>query len=178
MDAPDFLAKRAARRGDAEALQALIRHHYPLVLAFARGVLQNRSDAEDAAQEIFFKVVRSIGRFGFRSRFSTWLHRIAHNTVADHLRRRRTRARLDEARAAGPSMPGMREESAEPTALEALLAPLTADDRDLLRSVYADGTPVRRVAERLGVAPAAVRWRLFRVRKRLRAVVMKTGGSG
>lgn len=168
----------AARKGDAVALQALISRHYPLVLAFARSVLRHGSDAEDAAQETFFKVVRSIGRFGLRCSFSTWLHRVARNTVSDHLRRRRSRNRLEEARTAvrPPAPPGAA--APDPRPLEALLAALPSDERDLLRSVYADGTPVRRVADRLGLPLSAVRWRLFRLRKRLRAAVRyrETGG--
>jgi len=178
VDGPDEVLARAARGGDAEALQTLVRRHYPLVLSLARSALRDGTDAEDAAQETFFKVVRSIGRFAARSRFSTWLHRVARNTVSDHLRRRRTRARLDGPPVPDPAQGTVGSGSAEPSPLLALLAGLPAEERDLLRSVYAEGTPVRRVAERLGLAPGAVRWRLFRTRRRLRAAVRYNGTGG
>lgn len=178
MDDTDSLVARAARQGDDATLQALIRRHYPAVLSFAWSALHHRPDAEDAAQDTFFKVVRSIGRFGLRCRFSTWLHRVARNTVADHLRRRRARAKLDQAGAGVSPRRTVGSATADPAPLEALLAPLPREERALLRSVYADGTPVPRLARRLGIPAGAVRWRLLRARKRLRAAVRPIGTGG
>jgi len=49
----------------------------------------SREDAEEIAQEAFLKAYVNLGRFEERSRFSTWLTRIAVNTALMELRRRR-----------------------------------------------------------------------------------------
>src|SRR6476469_8449526 len=51
----------------------------------------NEADAADAAQEALMAVARGIGRFDGRSRFSTWVYRVATNASLDELRRRSRR---------------------------------------------------------------------------------------
>src|SRR6059058_4976010 len=69
----------AARRGDARAFEALVLRHKQRVLAVAQRITNNREDAEDVAQESFHKAFLHLGSFQEKSRFSTWLTRIAMN---------------------------------------------------------------------------------------------------
>jgi RNA polymerase sigma factor (sigma-70 family) len=57
-------------------------------------ILQNTTDAEDAAQEVFIKVYETIGTFREDARLSTWIYRIAVRKALDKLRRRKTRQNL------------------------------------------------------------------------------------
>lgn len=75
---------RARRR---EAYEELVRRHHPKILQLCLSLLKNASEAEDAAQDIFLKVYRSLENFRGESSFSTWLYRIASNHCMDILRR-------------------------------------------------------------------------------------------
>src|SRR6059058_6056283 len=79
----------AARRGDARAFEELVLRHKQRVLAVAQRITNNREDAEDVAQESFHKAFLHLGSFQEKSRFSTWLTRIAMNEAFMLLRKRR-----------------------------------------------------------------------------------------
>jgi len=79
----------ATKRGDTRAFDELVLRHKQRVLAVAQRITNNREDAEDVAQESFHKAFLHLGAFQERSRFSTWLTRIAMNEAFMLLRRRR-----------------------------------------------------------------------------------------
>jgi len=84
----------AAQRGDAAAMDALLRRHYDRVHAVCRRIAGGTRDADDAAQEAMIRVVRNLDRFDGRSAFGTWVYRIATNTALDELRKRKRRPQL------------------------------------------------------------------------------------
>jgi len=79
----------AAKRGDRQAFDTLVLRHEQTVLAVAQRITNNREDAEDVAQESLHKAFLHLGGFQEKSRFSTWLTRIAMNQAFMLLRRRR-----------------------------------------------------------------------------------------
>ncbi len=72
-------------KGDRAACQALVERHLPRVVTFAQRMLGNRSDAEDAAQEVFMRVWAAAAGWRGGSRFTTWLHRVAANVCLDRI---------------------------------------------------------------------------------------------
>lgn len=76
-----------AKAGQRKALDELLAALRPRAMAVAMKVLRNSDDAEDAVQEAFIKIWRSLRAFEGRSSFSTWLHRIVMNASLDLLRR-------------------------------------------------------------------------------------------
>ena len=86
-DDPDVLLA-AARRGDHDALEALLRSVHDRMAAVARRMLRDPGDAADCTQEAMIRVVRGLAGFDGRSSFSTWCHRIVATTALDELRRR------------------------------------------------------------------------------------------
>jgi RNA polymerase sigma-70 factor (ECF subfamily) len=81
----------SAKRGDRHALDRLLFHARPRLLAVALRMVRDRDEAEDVVQESLIKVCRHVTRFEGRSSFSTWLHRIVVNTALDRLRRQPAR---------------------------------------------------------------------------------------
>ena len=79
----------AAKRGDTQAFEALVVRHEHRVLSVVQRITNNREDAEDVAQESLHKAYLHLGSFQEKSRFSTWLTRIAMNEAFMLLRRRR-----------------------------------------------------------------------------------------
>lgn len=81
----------AAQGGDRGATDRLLRDHQPRIYAVCRRITGNDADALDATQDAMIAVVRGLPRFDGRSRFSTWVYRIATNSCLDELRRRKRR---------------------------------------------------------------------------------------
>ena len=79
----------AAKCGNAQAFEDLVRRHERRVFVVAQRITNNREDAEDVVQETFHKVFLHLGDFQEKSRFSTWLTRIAINESLIFLRRKR-----------------------------------------------------------------------------------------
>src|SRR5882762_1609842 len=79
----------ATKRGDAQAFGELVIRHRQKVVSVAQRITNNREDAEDVAQESFHKAFLHLHDFQEKSRFSTWLTRIAMNEAFMLLRRRR-----------------------------------------------------------------------------------------
>jgi RNA polymerase sigma-70 factor (ECF subfamily) len=79
----------SAKRGDSQAFEELVLRHKQRVFSVAQRITNNREDAEDVAQESFHKAFLHLDAFQEKSRFSTWLTRIAMNEAFMLLRRRR-----------------------------------------------------------------------------------------
>jgi RNA polymerase sigma-70 factor, ECF subfamily len=84
----------AARSGDRNALDQLLRRHYDRAHGVCRRLMGNAAEADDAAQETMIRVVRGLDSFDGRSSFATWVYRIATNTSLDELRKRSRRPHL------------------------------------------------------------------------------------
>jgi len=87
-----------ARAGDTAAFASLVIPHTESILRRIQRILQNREDAEDAVQTAILDALRHLDTFQGRSRFSSWLTRIALNAAFMRLRtgRRKNEASLDE----------------------------------------------------------------------------------
>lgn len=73
------------QKGDADAMGTLIIQYQHWVYNIAYGILGHHQDAEDIAQDAFLSAWENIGKFQFRSRFSTWLYRIVKNKCLNHI---------------------------------------------------------------------------------------------
>jgi RNA polymerase sigma-70 factor (ECF subfamily) len=76
----------ALRAGSEDAFDRLIKAHGGRMLRIARRFLRNEEDAQDAVQDAFINVFRSIDGFQSEAKLSTWLHRIAVNAALMKLR--------------------------------------------------------------------------------------------
>jgi RNA polymerase sigma-70 factor (ECF subfamily) len=85
----DGMLVTAVKHGDTQAFEGLFVRHQRRVLAVAQRITNNREDAEEVLQETFHKVFLHLNKFEEKSRFSTWLTRIAMNEAFMLLRRRR-----------------------------------------------------------------------------------------
>ena len=84
---------RECQRGNTAAYGPLVTLYQDRVFNLCWRMCGNRSDAEDLTQEAFIKAFEALGRFDGRSRFYTWLFRIAVNLVIS-ARRKDKRARV------------------------------------------------------------------------------------
>jgi RNA polymerase sigma-70 factor (ECF subfamily) len=87
---PDVALVARAKEGDAAAFETLIRQYDRQIFRVAQHITQNREDAEDITQDVFFKAYQKLDQFQGNSKFSTWLVRIAVNESLMRLRKRKT----------------------------------------------------------------------------------------
>ena len=78
------------RDGDYQAFEFLVTRYESKVYRLAIRMLRNPQDAEDALQETFLQVFRGLAGFEGRSKFSTWLFRLATNVCLMRIRHRET----------------------------------------------------------------------------------------
>lgn len=90
----EFVAR--VKGGDTDAFEELVRRHGRRVYRSLIGILGSAEEAEDALQDAFLKAFQHLPEFQGRSRFSTWLVRIALNTGLQRLRGRRDFETLDD----------------------------------------------------------------------------------
>jgi len=95
-DSERSLVQRA-QSGDEQAFATLFQLHKKRVYSVCLLMTKDIAEAEDLTQEAFLQVFRSVGSFRGDSAFSTWLHRIAVNTVLMHFRKKSlSQVSLDE----------------------------------------------------------------------------------
>jgi RNA polymerase sigma-70 factor, ECF subfamily len=78
-----------AQSGDEQAFATLFQNHKKRVYSLCLLMTKDVAEAEDLTQEAFMQVFRCVGSFRGDSAFSTWLYRVAVNTVLMKLRRRK-----------------------------------------------------------------------------------------
>lgn len=89
MERSDRELVRESRHGDKEAFRELVERHQRKIVAVAVGMVNNREDALELAQETFVKAYENLEKFKGESSFYTWLYRIVVNLAIDHRRRSR-----------------------------------------------------------------------------------------
>jgi RNA polymerase sigma-70 factor (ECF subfamily) len=171
----------AAQCGNRDAFGELIARHMKEMLNVARRITRNREDAEDAVQESFTNALVHVGSFDGRSRFSTWLTRIAINAALMKLRKNRG---LREVPIEGPPVlgeapPRHETEDAAPNPEESYA---NDERRRILREAIVELRPklrdtinhqlreksLQETAEILGISTPAVKARLFHAKTALR----------
>jgi len=167
------LCKRA-KKADKDAACELLRIHYADIYSYLRRLCGNRHDAEDLTQQTFLKVWSSVDSFAGRSRFSTWLYRIAHNTYVD-FRRYDTNCNRDcsdqwwaECIDENPGPFANVAERQLARRLYEIVDKLDGDKRDVVHLHYYQGLSIRETAKVLGIATSTVKYRLREVFKTLR----------
>jgi RNA polymerase sigma-70 factor, ECF subfamily len=161
--------------GDLRAYERLYQLQGTKMRNLARNLLGSQSDAEDAVQDTFLKVQRSIGSFRGQSAFITWVFRILVNTCYD-ARRRRTRRREESHDAAGetPVRPEPRAPGTHPSlrmALEHALNQLTQHQRDVFLLYEVEGFRHAEIASMLEISETASKNTLFQAKKNLRGML-------
>lgn len=172
---------RAVQRAETGAMDALIRATYAEVYALARRLLDDPSDAADATQEVYVKVVRSVLAFRAEAGFGGWLRRTTVEVCAAAITAR------GDAQARGQSAgevempldladpapdPSERATSADLTArTAAALAELSDDAHQVVVLRDVQGLSTREAARVLGISEGAVKVRLHRAHARLRELV-------
>lgn len=170
------------KAGHDNALDDLMARHATAVFQFLCRMLANEDDANDLAQETFFRVYRARTSFRTGEKFTTWLYTIAANLARNHFRWRtrhpgvsleaetdssgQSLASVLPANSPSPRQAALAAERA--AAVRAAVSRLPEDLREAIVLCEWQERSVAEAAEILGTTPKAVESRLYRARKILR----------
>jgi RNA polymerase sigma factor (sigma-70 family) len=173
----ESLCKRAKKADKDAACQLLVEIYYGDIFAYLRRLCGSKQDAEDLTQEAFVKVWCSLDTFASRSKFSTWLHRIAYNTYADWLRRNGRNAKLhidqwwDHCPNSNPGPFASISERQLAHRLYEAVDQLDEDKKQVVHLHYYQGLSLKETAKVLHIARSTVKYRLREVFKTLRTKI-------
>jgi RNA polymerase sigma-70 factor (ECF subfamily) len=160
----------AAIGGDLSAFETLYRQFAPRIYGLCLRLTGQREAAEDCTQESFIAAWRALARFERRSRFSTWLQRIAIHTVLSRRRGLRFLREVGEPAAGLPDLPDPGG-GAPPLDLERAIAALPDRARHVLVLVGIYGYSHTEAASTLGVAEGTCKAQFHRARGLLSAAL-------
>jgi RNA polymerase sigma-70 factor (ECF subfamily) len=158
-----------ARRGDSRAFERLYREHVGRVHGLCLRMTRNPDQAADCAQDAFIKAWKALPKFEERASFSTWLHRIAVNTVLEKRRGSAVNAEVlveDPTEHEEPVM--VLDTPVEEEELEAAIQSLPQGARDALVLCGLYGYEHSEAASMLGIAVGTCKAQLHRARGLLR----------
>jgi len=171
------------RAGDESAFREIIARYASKISRVSYGILRNRDDADEIAQEVFAKVYFSIKGFRGRSSLYGWIYRIAVNECYGFLRKRRFKL-VYPSDSTDDTLPAPLEAIADvrPTPdriamqrdfINKLLSGIPEHDRWLLISKEVEGFSLAELSEMTGLNENTIKVRLFRVRQGLLAAAAR-----
>ncbi|HEY7292936.1 MAG TPA: sigma-70 family RNA polymerase sigma factor [Vicinamibacterales bacterium] len=168
------------RSGDEGAFQELVDRYKDLVFALIARTVQDRSQAEDLAQEVFLRVHRGLPYFRGEARLSTWMYRIVANLCIQEHSKSKPTVSLDA------MTQGSGSASSQPIAstrdrqfsdlelrdrLEKAIARLPANYRLLIAAHYLRGVQYEALADALELPIGTVKTQLHRAKQQLRRLL-------
>lgn len=162
---------QARHRAEDAAIAALVDRYAATLYRVAYSVLRNATDAEDAVQEAFLRVLRHRENLDEVRDHRVWLVRIVWNVALDRKRRSKTRPETDDVTELARVLPaiGLSQEARAAAAehhahVLACVERLPAKEREVLRLSAFDELTSVEIAAVLGITESSVRSRLFRAR--------------
>ncbi len=171
---------RRVQAKDEIAFREIVERYQAKVFSIIYGILRNRNDAEDIAQQVFAKIYLSIGKFDFRSSLLTWIYKITVNECYDYLRKKRVRKLVYESDFSEDDVRLMEntEQSSESVRpvdttlaqrdlLMKLLEKISEEERTLILLKEVEGHSVEELAQMTGMNHNTIKVKLFRARQKL-----------
>lgn len=171
------------RKGDQGAFSWIVDKYKDMVYTLCVRMLSSEADAEEAAQDVFVKVYKSINTFKGNSKFSTWIYRITYNQCISIIRKKvkmidlvdeLPQTEVDESSL--DALEELRQEERNNFIKQAMEA-LPETDAFILTLFYFEELSLEEICEVTGQTNNNVRIRLHRARKKMYVVlkeIMKT----
>jgi RNA polymerase sigma-70 factor (ECF subfamily) len=154
-------------RGDRDAFEFLFRGFERDVHAWILRIVRDRSAADDAVVEAFWRAYRSRARFDPGRSFGAWMRRIATNAALDQLKANRARAHVSLGDADGATAAGT--DAIARDRIVRAFAALPPRLRLVATLALVEQEPLSEIADALDVPVGTVKSRLFRATRLLRA---------
>jgi len=152
------------KEGETAQFRRLVLHYQRRLHVYCHHMLGDRTEAEDAVQEIFLKCYRGVHAYAPTVSFSAWLYRIAYRHCLNVIRQRSARRRLFEWL---KRMPGASPKTDGSNLLHRLLEPLTAEERHLVLLRAVEQRSYREIADIMNKRPELLRKKYERLRRKM-----------
>lgn len=166
--------------GETLAFSNLVEKYQHMVFTISCKILDNKEEAEDAAQESFIKAYKSLSTFNSKSSFSTWLYKIAYNQAIDKLKIKKKRGNLIELEDVNEVMENIDIEldsHIDNKEIQLIIKQgierLPSTDQLILTLYYYDGLRLKEIAEIMGLEENNIKIKLFRIRNKLSSFLKK-----
>ena len=177
---PEGALVRRAQNDDEAAFREIVERYQSKVFSIIHGIVRQRNDVEDIAQQVFAKVYLSLKNFDFRSSLITWIYKITVNECFDYLRKRKVRKLVyesdlseDEVRRVENTEPSVNRTLPVDSSLAQrdyvlkLLSRVSEEERMLLMMKEVEGYSVEELAAQTGMNENTIKVKLFRARQKL-----------
>jgi RNA polymerase sigma factor (sigma-70 family) len=161
-------------KGDSGSFSQLVEKYQHLAFTLSLKILNQREDAEDAAQESFIKAYNSLRYFNGKSTFKTWFFRIVYNTAIIKLRSiKKAELKIEDTRITEAELSGTETAMNQFNTQDRLkylnlgLEKLEPEERALLNMYYYDDFLMDDIAKITGLTVSNVKVKIHRSRKRL-----------
>ena len=169
------------RSGDRASFEILMRRHNQRIYRAARAILKDERDVEDVMQQAYINAFTHLDQFEERSRFSTWLTRIAVNEAIARRQKVRSTESGDMVEHTVTSQQPTPEHLAYAGELQRVLENAVDDLPDAYRAVFMlrdiEGLSTNETGEALDLGEEAVKTRLHRARAMVRRAVASRLGD-
>jgi RNA polymerase sigma-70 factor, ECF subfamily len=161
---------RRARRGDLHAFEQIMREHDRQIFRVALRILGSVEDAQDAAQEVFLRLHRSLSRIDEDRGLGAWLYRVTVNVCTDALRTRRKVVPIEDVAPVSRELTplGCSERRETRQLVADALARLPEKERAAVVLREIEGLSTSEVAAILGSSEGTVRAQISMARTKLR----------
>ena len=164
------------RKGDRQALEALIREYERPVYNAAYRILGNPDDAADATQAVFLKAFENLHRYDPNYRFFSWIYRIAINESINQRKRIREQQPLDGSEPAVDAGPDSQVETGDlEQGIQDGLMALNDDYRTVVVLRHFSDLSYRQISEILEIPEKTVKSRLYSARQLMKERLVAIG---
>ncbi|MDX1941094.1 MAG: sigma-70 family RNA polymerase sigma factor [Saprospiraceae bacterium] len=171
----DIQMIEAVLQGNQTAFQRLVEQYQHFVFTIALRILKSREEAEEAAQDVFIKVYKTLGNFEKKSKFSTWLYTVAYRTAIDTARKKQLltdsidddQAFLQLEDSKNTPLQDVQQYDLQRQLQEAIQK-LKPEDAALITLYYLNEKSVKEITEITGLTETNVKTKLHRTREVLR----------
>jgi RNA polymerase sigma-70 factor (ECF subfamily) len=155
--------------GEQNAFALLVDEYKRYAFTLALRILQNKPEAEEAAQDAFVKAYHHLASFNRQAKFSTWLYRIVFNTAVSYKRKQKNFFHNIENQVIEyeQGAEGMVERKDKERFIQQGLNKLTEADKLALTLFYLKEFSLEEIGEITGMQPNTVKVRIHRARLKL-----------
>jgi RNA polymerase sigma-70 factor (ECF subfamily) len=170
MDKQEQIYIAQSQKGDLKAFEKLINLHKARVFTLAMRILQQREEAEEAAQDVFIQAFKSMKQFQGKAKFSTWLYKICYHISVDRLKADENRKKKHENVAIETQNAYMKAidenivQTEQQAFVQKLLHLLPEEERFIVSLFYFDELSLKEIASVVGITENNAKVKLHRSR--------------
>jgi len=160
--------------GEKELFRHIINENSNFVYSICFNILRNPEDARDVSQDTFYKAYKALKKYdGTKSKFSTWLYKIAYNKCIDYIRKKNNFLKLKSYLKQKDSKFEYQKHQFENEIVSELIAELNEKDSAIITLYYLNELSIKEISFVLDDNENNIKVRLHRIRKELKSIANK-----